>query len=67
MKHFNHINAISHIPFIDDYYVFNLSNQMYTILLYIIAQHRYNKGGMKLSGVKKRVGIRFAGQHLNTL
>ena len=48
MKHRNHINARLHITYIYDYHVFNLSNEIYTIIISLISQHRYNKGGKEV-------------------
>ena len=67
MKHCNNINARSHIPYIDDYHVLNLSNLIHNILIYIIAQHRDNKGGMKLCDGKEQGGTSVAGHILNAL
>ena len=67
MKHCNHINARSHITYIDDYNVLTLSNQIHTILIYLISQHRDNKGGMKLCDGKEQGRTSVAGQILNSL
>ena len=49
------------------FYPVPLSNQIHTILIYLIAQHRDNKGGMKLCDGKEQGGTSVAGHILNAL